>query len=327
MNAKGIPTSLYHHPAWVAWKETTGWKPLKTGLGFPVLVRRIQNIGTMAYAVPPNAEISEGSLAMSEDAGAILERLTQRILPFLPADCTFVRWDVMAGAWSDSRGRALEPRLQELRMNASTRWRGLRKSMLEHSCPDTMIVELRGGEASHKEGFDYRTKYSIRLAERRGTKVELLDEEGLGEFQEMYDLTSIRHRLPSQPRNYFPELFRMGKSMGLEVDLYLARFQGSAAAGAIFARLGDTAWYLFAASEAGMRSAAGPTAILSRALDDFSSRGVRRVDLLGVGPVGVDNHPLSGLTLFKSKAVFQSRGLGSGAPARRLCQAGTARLG
>ena len=237
---------------------------------------------------------------MSEDAGAILERLTQRILPFLPKDCAFVRWDVMAGAWPDGKGKALEPRLQELRMNASTRWRGLRKSMLEHGCPDTMIVELRGAEGSHKEGFDYRTKYSIRLAERRGTRVEILDEEGIDEFHEIFARTSSRHRLPAQSRKYFAELFRLGKAHGLGIDLYLARFQGQAAAGAIFASLGDTAWYLFAASEAGMRDAAGPTAILAQALDDFSARGIRRVDLLGVGPAEVKNHPLSGLTLFKS---------------------------
>lgn len=299
MKAEGIPIGLYHHPGWTAWKETSGWRRLKTGLEFPVLCRNIRGIGSMAYAVPPNEELALGSLCMSDDAGAILERLTQRLLPFLPEDCAYVRWDVMAGAWTDGRGRALEPRLQEMRMNASSRWRGLRKSMLEHSCPDTMIIDL-SGPGGHAERFDHRTKYSIRLASRRGTRVEKQDEAGLVAFFGLFQETSRRHRLPAQSLGYFADLFRLGKAEGLGLDLYCAESQGKTAAGAVFARLGDTAWYLFAASDAEMREAAGPTAILSRALEDFQALGIRRVDLLGVGPEGVENHPLSGLTRFKA---------------------------
>jgi hypothetical protein len=299
MKANAIPLALYQHPAWLAWKETQGWRRLPApGLGFPILFRALGTSNSMAYAVPPGIAGQDG--IMSDDAGAILERLSQRTLPFLPRNCAFIRWEVSAKPWLSHGGWNLDPRLQELRMNASTATRSLRKSAAEHVCPNTKLVDLRGGGTAVRARFDDRTRYSLRLAERRGTAVESAGTTGLAAFHDLHMATARRHRLPCHSLEYFRSLFEAGEAWGLDLDLYLARSGTRPAAGAIFARTGGDAWYLFAASASDLRSAAGPTAILARALSDCAERGLGTMDLLGVGPSGAQDHPLAGLTRFKA---------------------------
>lgn len=299
MATSAIPLALYQHPAWLAWKETQGWRRLPApGLGFPVLLRSLGGGHSMAYAASPDLAGKDG--AMMDDAGAILERHSQRMLPFLPKGCAFIRWEVAAKPWQSHGGWALDPRLQELRMNASTATRCLRKSAAEQVCPDTKLVDLQGGGTAICARFDERTRYSLRLAERRGTKVEPAGEAGLGAFHGLHVATAKRHDLPCHGVEYFRSLFEASEAWGLDLDLYLAWSGDRPAAGAIFARTGGDAWYLFAASASDLRSAAGPTAILARALSDCAERGLGTMDLLGVGPAGAQDHPFAGLTRFKA---------------------------
>lgn len=300
MSLEAVPASLFRHPAWLAWKETQGWRQRDTGLGFALLHRDLKGIGSMAYAASPHA-LPGVYLKAADDRGAILEDLSERLFPSLPTDCAFIRWDLMTSAWTDGTGRPIDIRLQEMRMNASTRCRRLRKAALENTCLDTMVVDLEGGESAIWARMDERTRYSVRLAARRGTLVERVGERGLARFYALHEKTAARQKLPLQPEARFRDLFRAARDHGLGLDLYMATTaKGEAAASAIVAQNRDSAWYLFAASSAEHRAAAGPSAILHRAMIDCSEAGIERMDLLGVGPAGVDDHPLSGLTMFKS---------------------------
>lgn len=298
MRTEGFPADLYNHPAWIAWKESLGWKSLRTGLGFTLLIRPIGSGFCMAYAVPPDLEDTGHSLIL--DAGAALERLSHRVLPFLPQSTAFIRWDLMAGPWRDSGGSVLDPRLQELRMNASTALRRLRKSLEEQVDLETMAVDLRGGEKAILRRFHKRALYSLRLAERRGTSVERLGEAALGEFYSLYKETMARKEGVAEEFAYFSELFRSSRLWGLDLDLYLARREGKPAAAAIIASHSDTSWYLFSASSADLPSSAGPSAILAAALADGSARGGVLMDLMGVAPADFGSHRLAGVTFFKA---------------------------
>lgn len=185
-------------------------------------------------------------------------------------------------------------------MNASTRGRRLRKAAVELTCLDTMVVELAGGKEAIMGRMDSRTRYSLRLAERRGTQVQEVGEDGIGRFHGLYAETALRQNLKQYPESVYRDLFRSARRHGLDLRLYVATSEGRDAASAVVARDGTEAWYLFAASAASLRSAAGPSAILCRALLDAAEAGCHRMDLLGVGPAGDKSHPLAGLTLFKS---------------------------
>ena len=299
MTIDSVPSSLFRHEAWLSWKEGQGWKRRDTGLGFQLLTRPLGTGGSMAYAAGPH-ELPGVRLEDPDERGLVLEGLSERVCPSLPPDCRFIRWDLMTEAWRDGRGQSLARPLQELRMNASTRNRNLRKAAVELTCPDTMVVELAGGPEAIMGRMDSRTRYSLRLAERRGTRVEEAGEAGLGRFHLLFAETAMRQDLRLYSESMYRELFRSAHRHGLDLRLYIATSSGRDAASAIVAMDGTEAWYLFAASAGDLREAAGPSAILGRALLDAARAGCRRMDLLGVGPTGDRSHPLAGLTLFKS---------------------------
>ncbi len=297
-----LPSSLYRHPAWIAWKASLGWEPIKACEGIVLLARRLGPGASMVYATAPSSLFDPVAADEDEDPdyGAALEGLSLELLSYLPGDCAFIRWDLILPAWTDAQGLALDTRLQEMRMNAPTRHRRFRKAYSEATCLDTMVVALDGGPQAIDSGLDYRTRYSVRLADRRGTVVRRVGEAGLPAFHGLQRKTSARHGLALHPESSYRGLFRAAREEGLDLDLYLADLMGEATAAAIIARHGADAWYLFAASSPEHRASAGPTAILYRALHDCEEAGLGRMDLLGVAPLGTRDHPLSGLSLFKS---------------------------
>ena len=297
-----VPASLFRHPAWGAWKEKLGWTKLEVDdpdCGVLFLTRSLGPEGSMVFipgALPPES----WDCGLAEDRGALLEELSSRIEPLLPDDCVFLRWDLVFPQWNDDEGRALSPRLSEFRMNASTQSRRFRKSAVEATCTDTMVVDLTGGPEAVLSRMDSRTRYSVRLAERRGTVVRRAGDEDLYRFYELYRETSRRQDLRTYPEDCFRDLFATAEDGGLSLDLYLAETAGETAAAAVIARHAGEAWYLFAASSAKHRAAAGPSAILHRALLDCEAAGDVRMDLLGVAPQCGADHPLSRLTRFKA---------------------------
>jgi len=290
-----IPASLYRHPSWVNWKETQGWRRVGDLDGHPVLWRPIGSLSSMAFVA--GSPLPGGA---GDDYGARLEELSLRAIPFLPAGCAFLRWDLMDEPILDPGGERMADWLLELRMNASTNRRSFRKAANETLCLDTMVVDLRGGWQAVYSRLSPRVRYAVRLADRRGTAVSTEGEAGLGDFYALYRVTQRQRGLRIHPESAFRRLFQSARDQGLKLELYLARVSGEPAASAVIARSGKEAWYLFAASDPGLWHAAGPTAILYRALKDCAEDGFECIDLLGVAPEGMKDHPLKGLSLFKS---------------------------
>lgn len=295
---RAVPSSLYRHPAWLAWKGMQGWRRRDTALGFSLLLKGTHAGGSMAYcAAPFSLPCARDSHA--EERGAVLERLAQRVLPFLPRDCVFIRWDLMVPAWTDDEGVPLERHLQELRMNASTRWRQLRKAPVESSATSTMVVDLENPDKVNA-GMDSRTRYSVRLARRRGTKVRRADAAELPRFHSLHAMTASRQGFRTFSEERFRGLFEAAGEHGLDLQLYLAEHEEETAAAAIIARNGAESWYLFAGSSPELRAAAGPSALLHQAMLEAAAAGVKRFDLVGVAPPGAGEHPLADLTRFKA---------------------------
>lgn len=305
-----VPSGLFRHPAWLSWKASQGWELLSADGGSrssrpkaeAALLRRDIGSGLMMAYAPgsPNETLLQRAGADGDELGAALERLSLDALPRLGKGCAFLRWDLPLPAWTAADGSELGARLLELRMNASTSERRLRKAPTEGCSVDTYVVDLSGGSEAVLRGMDARTRYSLRLARRRGTETVQRGSDGLSEFHALYGETMRRRGLRTHSLSGFEGLFAAAAAEGLDLRLYMAYSRGIAAAGAIIARYGGDAWYLFAASHARMRESAGPSAVLCRALFDCACAGDRRMDLLGAAPEGVDSHPLAGITRFKA---------------------------
>lgn len=153
-------------------------------------------------------------------------------------------------------------------------------------------------------GYREKTRYNVRLAERRGVAVRLgaadPGSSDLATFYDLYAATARRQGFGIRARAYYLDVWRTFVDAGRAAVL-LAERDGRALAGAIPVRFGTTAWYLYGASADDGRSDMAPYAALHAALCWSAAQGCTTFDWWG-GPTDPADpaDPLSGVARFKS---------------------------
>ena len=109
-------------------------------------------------------------------------------------------------------------------------------------------INLRGKtEAEVLASMKQKTRYNIRLAERRGTTIRVCGIDDLDSFYEIMLETGRRDGFAVRPKRYFSRLLT---TLGEHARLYLAFSGEEPIAGAIAAQYGKQTWYLYGASSA-----------------------------------------------------------------------------
>lgn len=277
---------------WAAFKACHGW----SGLAFrvaadgeadrplSVLVRRLPAGNALAYV--PHANFS------GEDLG----ELSRLLRPHLPRSTLCVRWDLLTGtrvaigasSGDDDEPTATDPLPPPLP-------RPFRKPPADVQPPDTVIVPLTDDESllarMHK-----KTRYNIRLAEKKGVTVEKAGGEALAEWYAMYQETAQRDKISIHSETYYRDLF----SHAPDLSLWLARFEGKLLAGNIVLVHGRQAVYLYGASSNEHRNLMAPYALQWAAMRDCRARGATEYDLFGIPPTNDPKHPMHGLYRVKN---------------------------
>jgi lipid II:glycine glycyltransferase (peptidoglycan interpeptide bridge formation enzyme) len=151
----------------------------------------------------------------------------------------------------------------------------------------TRIVAL-GGEEAMLAGMRPKTRYNIRVAQKRG--VTVAREESLAEFIALMEETTQRDKFHAHPARYYGELV---KTEG--VSLYVARTGGAPAASAIVLADGRMGIYLHGASSYAHRTDMAPFALHWEIMKELASNGVSEYDLWGI-----DEKKWPGVTRFKA---------------------------
>jgi peptidoglycan pentaglycine glycine transferase (the first glycine) len=163
--------------------------------------------------------------------------------------------------------------------------------------PQTAIVDLTREPEQLMSSFKPKTRYNVRLAERRGVEVDLSDD--ITAFDALSRETSARHGIHLAEAPYLEQLHRLLAPDG-SCRLYLARLAGEPVAGIVVVRFGGRATYLFGASSARGRDAMPAYLLHWRAMLEARASGDREYDLWGVPPDSDPGHPWAGLWQFKS---------------------------
>lgn len=161
------------------------------------------------------------------------------------------------------------------------------------------------GEDELLASFHQKTRYNIRLAERKGVRVEICGKEMVPEFGRLMLTTGVRDGFVTRPPQYFSDLL---DNLGEHARLYMAFIDepmedGStrrkAIAGTLAIWYGDKVWYLYGASSNEDRNYM-PNYLLQWNMIRWAvEKGCRVYDFRGVpGDVG-EGHPLYGLVKFK----------------------------
>ncbi len=247
-----------------------------------------------------------------DDVGSFLEQLSCSLEPMLGPRCAFIRWDL---PWTsvharESRdftgsGEWLGPppsHLRELRFNFGTELRSLRKAPRDLLPPSTLLVDLVGNEDDLLARMHPKTRYNIRLAERRGVVVTRGTAADLPSWYALYLETTARNRLEPMPFVHFETMLDErgeGSTSPVLPRLLLAHHEGRLLAGMLLAIAPARATYLYGASSGQHRELMASSALQWAAIRVAKDAGCMDYDMFGAAPRTGDPHPLAGVHRFK----------------------------
>jgi lipid II:glycine glycyltransferase (peptidoglycan interpeptide bridge formation enzyme) len=206
--------NLFQTTFWGEFKRTQAQYPLyfrieTDGLFFPFMVLVRTSSAEITYGYAPKAPF----IAIPEGTrGVFLEELSIALHSFLPKKTVCIRYDLI---WKeDSPEQAqLRPELKELRMNFGTKTAMLRKSTVDHLCPDTLIINLKHPPKLILAHMRQTTRNSIRHAYRAGvffsiqSAVEAMSTGMLAKWHTIYKSTALRKQFYFEEYPYFKKLF------------------------------------------------------------------------------------------------------------------------
>jgi lipid II:glycine glycyltransferase (peptidoglycan interpeptide bridge formation enzyme) len=239
------------------------------------------------------------SVPVAEDEqGRFLEELSAQVQDKLPDACVAIRYDL---PWpSPYWGSPPPARTREIRMNFGTDTHQLQKAPTDLLAPDTVEIDLRATEERLILQMRPKTRYNIRLAERRGVRVRHEPASRLAEWHHLYRKTAERKGFRPQSLGYFTTLLDLAEAAHPTVRLYMAYHQTQPVGGIVVAHTGSRATYLYGASDYNCRSLMAPYALQWTAMRNARRAGCRRYDLFGVPPAVEAGHPMHGLYRFKT---------------------------
>jgi peptidoglycan pentaglycine glycine transferase (the first glycine) len=145
----------------------------------------------------------------------------------------------------------------------------------------TILVGLEGEPEAVLERMKQKTRYNVRLAERKGVSVRAGDEADLPAFYRLMEVTAGRDHFAVHSQEYYAAAHRLFVPAG-QGRLLLAEHEGQLLAGLVALALGDTACYMYGASSDEGRNLM-PTYLLQwEAMRWAREQGCRLYDLWGV---------------------------------------------
>ncbi len=273
-----------------------------------VLFQEIGDGFSIAY-VPYGPELDPGP----DNFGPFLEDLSEALRGFLPAGCILIRYDLLwRSPWSeeddrfDENGDWLGPpelRTQEIRINFPTQKWNLRKAESNILPADTVFINLTRPEDELLASMRAKTRYNVRLAQRRGVEVVSADKSRLDSWYDLYRETCRRNGINLHGRFFFRAVADAAMVFGdgaADVELLIARAEGEDLAAMFLVSAGKRATYLYGASATEKRNLMPTYALQWEAIRRAKHKGCREYDMFGVSPSADKTHPLYGLYRFKT---------------------------
>ncbi len=244
---------------WGELKSAFGWKPVRivsAEVGVQILFRKLALGFTIGY-IPKSAIIFQQSVLSSELWHEIDAICKQNHAIFLKLE---------PDLWNDSplpRGEGL----------------GVRVSPHNIQPPRTIIIDISGREEEILARMKQKTRYNIRLAEKKGVTIRAWDD--LGAFHQMMLLTAGRDGFGVHAFEYYKCAYELMHPKQL-CEILVAEYDGRPLAALFVARTGNRVYYLYGASTDEERNRM-PTYLLQwEAMKWAKARGCEEYDLWGV---------------------------------------------
>lgn len=147
--------------------------------------------------------------------------------------------------------------------------------------PRTLIVDLHGEEAAILTQMKQKTRYNIRLAERKGVTVRQGTLADLPTFYALLQQTGKRDAFGIHTAAYYRRAFEIFAPLN-QVALLIAEVEGEAVAALMVFALGQKAWYFYGASSDLHREKMPTYALQWAAMRWAKAHGCTSYDLWGI---------------------------------------------
>ena len=252
-------THLLQTGEWGELKSAFGWEPvrlLNADAGVQILFRKLPLGFTIGYI--PKAVITTWSSVFGgiDDACRKHRAIFCKLEPDL---------------WNDQTSATLAP-LAGWNLKSETSAHNIQP-------PRTIIVDIRDTEEVILARMKQKTRYNIRLAEKKGVTVRSWDD--LASFHKMLLLTGGRDGFGVHSFEYYKRAYELMYPKAM-CEILVAEFEGKPLAALFVARNGNRAYYLYGASTDEERNRM-PTYLLQwEAMKWARARGCEEYDLWGV---------------------------------------------
>ncbi len=272
---------------WGEIKRATGWTPRQLFLekgGHPwvaalILRRQIPFLRAPVLYVPKGPLLAEEGPVCLETALALLEEEARR------EQAIFIKMDPDIAA---DDAAALEVlRRRTWRRGEDVQFRS------------TILVDLRADEETLLSRMKPKTRYNIRLAERRGVRVRRGTAADLEVFYELYRETGRRDGFLTRPYSYYRQIWQTFLEVGWG-HLLLAEHEGDLLAGLFLLYFGPCAWYMYGASSGHKREHMPNYLLQWEAMRRAKDAGCTTYDFWGAPHQLRPDDPLWGVYRFKA---------------------------
>jgi peptidoglycan pentaglycine glycine transferase (the first glycine) len=174
----------------------------------------------------------------------------------------------------------------------------IKKSAVDVQPREILVLDIVKSEDELLAQMKQKTRYNIRLAEKKGVKVFTSREKKyIDEFLKLVKITSERDKIKSHPESYYRKMFEI--ILGDMLKLYIAEYEGKAIAANLVLFFGKTATYMHGASDNEFRNIMAPYLLQWRQILDAKAFGCDRYDFGGVKTGDAGRKSWEGITKFK----------------------------
>jgi len=160
---------------------------------------------------------------------------------------------------------------------------------------DTLLLDLNKTEEELSAEMHQKTRYNIKLAEKKGVKVEKVEDqkEAINIFKELIKETSARDKFTPHSNSYYRKML---KSLDKNVCSWVAKYEDKVLAANIVVNFGDTVTYLHGASSNKHRNLMAPHLLQWEQIKWAKGNGFQIYDFWGISD---SDSRWAGFTRFK----------------------------
>lgn len=268
-----------HAPPFGAFLQMWEWGEVQTSLGAPV--KRI-------YEKTKNGEVVAQGIWQPLPFGASYWLFPKGPLGDAPME---EQMEVLQAACKDSAFIKIEPeKVPEKSIFAS-----------ERHPSHTIVVELPDVAEELYARMKPKTRYNVRLAQKKEVRVEYAGVDGINRFMVLMKETAYRDGFSPHAPDRYKAIVERSQGKDCAAFFAFATHEGKDLAANLMLDAFDTRTYLHGASSSQNRDLMAPYALHAALMEQAIKKGLTKYDFWGVAPQDADaSHEWAGITRFKS---------------------------